>query len=226
MTHAALPPFDREEAHEKGRLLFARSCHFIMGAVSMDKLPEASLPEIAFSGRSNVGKSSLINALTRNNNLARASNTPGRTQQINFFNLDQRLMLVDLPGYGYAQAPLKEIEQWTKLVEDYLRGRQVLQRACLLIDSRHGIKDTDRAIFTRLDRSAVNYQIILTKSDKVSPLHCEEMIEKTRQEISQRPAAHPDIIATSAEKGMGIPELRASLAAFARPSPILERAIP
>ncbi len=199
---------------EAGRLLFAKECRFIMGMARLDQMPGAKMVEVAFAGRSNVGKSSLINALTGRNTLARASNTPGRTQQINFFDLDGRLMLVDLPGYGYAQAPKGDVEKWTQLVNDYLRGRQVLRRTCVLIDARHGLKDTDREVMTMLDRAAVPYQIVFTKIDKIKASELESVISVTESEIKKRPAAFPVMIATSSEKGTGIPELRASLTAL------------
>jgi GTP-binding protein len=205
-----------EEAalEEAGRLLFAKECKFVMGMARLDQMPPAKMVEVAFAGRSNVGKSSLINALTGRNTLARASNTPGRTQQINFFDLDSRLMLVDLPGYGYAQAPKGDVEKWTQLVNDYLRGRQVLRRTCVLIDSRHGLKEVDRDVMTMLDRSAVPYQIVFTKIDKIKVSEIEALLAATDAEIKKRPAAYPIMIATSSEKGTGIPALRASLTAL------------
>ena len=199
---------------EEGRLLFAKECRFVMGMARLDQMPASTMVEVAFAGRSNVGKSSLINALTGRNTLARASNTPGRTQQINFFDLDGRLMLVDLPGYGYAQAPKGDVEKWTQLVNDYLRGRPVLRRACVLIDSRHGLKETDREVMTMLDKAAVPYQIVFTKIDKIKASELESVISMTDAEIKKRPAAYPIMIATSSEKGIGIPELRASLTAL------------
>ena len=199
---------------EAGRLLFAKECKFVMGMARLDQMPAARMVEVAFAGRSNVGKSSLINALTGRNTLARASNTPGRTQQINFFDLDSRLMLVDLPGYGYAQAPKGDVEKWTQLVNDYLRGRQVLRRTCVLIDSRHGLKEVDREVMTMLDRAAVPYQVIFTKIDKIKASELASVIEATDAEIKKRPAAYPITIATSSEKGTGIPELRAALTAL------------
>ncbi len=201
---------------EVGRLLFAKECRFITGAATMDYLPPMGAPEIAFAGRSNVGKSSLINALTGRNSLARASNTPGRTQQINFFDLDQKLTLVDLPGYGYAQAPKGQVEKWTILVNDYLRGRPVLRRVCVLVDSRHGLKDNDLEVMTMLDRAAVPYQIILTKADKIKPSALKTLTDKIVIDIGKRPAAFPAIIATSSETGAGIAELRAALAGLTK----------
>ncbi|TNE35337.1 MAG: YihA family ribosome biogenesis GTP-binding protein [Alphaproteobacteria bacterium] len=200
---------------EAGRLLFAHECKFVAGAAVEKMLPPLVFNEIAFAGRSNVGKSSLINALTNRNTLARTSNTPGRTQQINFFDLGGRLYLVDLPGHGYAKASKEKIDIWTDLVNNYLRGRAKLRRVCLLIDSRHGLKDSDREVMDMLDISAVNYQIILTKVDKSSQSDLKSVLEKTGQELKKRPAAHPEILATSSIKGMGIAELRAELAALA-----------
>jgi len=202
------------ELLEAGRLLFAKECRFVTGMARLDQMPASKMVEVAFAGRSNVGKSSLINALTGRNTLARASNTPGRTQQINFFNLDDRLMLADLPGYGYAQAPKDDVAKWAQLVFDYLRGRPVLRRTCLLIDSRHGLKDNDREAMTLLDKAAVPYQLVFTKSDKIKASELEAVMAATDAEIKKRPAAYPIMIATSSEKGIGIPELRAALTAL------------
>ena len=152
---------------EAGRLLFAKECRFVAGAADMATLPTDALPEVAFAGRSNVGKSSLVNALTGRKTLARTSDTPGRTQQLNFFELGERLMLVDLPGYGYAEAPKHLVKQWTRLIQDYLRGRPGLRRVLMLVDGRHGLKDTDRELMDMLDKAAVNYKLVLTKADKV-----------------------------------------------------------
>jgi GTP-binding protein len=203
---------------EAGRLLFAKECGFATGTSTLDRLPEARLPEVAFAGRSNVGKSSLINALTGRNTLARTSNTPGRTQQINFFDLGERLTLVDLPGYGFAKAPLDHIAKWNHLVNTYLKGRTVLQRTCVLIDSRHGIKDVDREVMTMLDKAAVIYQIVLTKIDKIKASEVQAVFESTVLEASRRPAAFPVTLLTSSETGQGIPELRAALTALALPA--------
>lgn len=222
LNDEALPASSEEEAArliEQGRLLFAQECRFIASAPNMDVLPTAHLPEIAFAGRSNVGKSSLINALTGRNTLARTSVTPGRTQQLNFFDLGSRLMLVDLPGHGYAQAPKHLVEQWTRLVIDYLRGRPVLRRTCLLIDARHGVKDVDREVMKLLDTAAVVYQLVLTKADKVKPAELDKVKAATAAEIAKRPAAHPEIVVTSSHEGVGIAELRAALAALALPKP-------
>ncbi len=197
-----------------GDWLFAQKCEFILGAAELSQVPETGLPEAAFAGRSNVGKSSLINALTGHKALARTSNTPGRTQQINFFDLGGRLTLADLPGYGYAKAPRETIRQWTRLVNAYLKGRQALRRTCLLIDARHGLKDSDRSLMAMLDEAAQSYQAVLTKCDKIKRAALESAIEKTAKELAAHPAAHPRIIATSAKKGAGIQELRDVLAAL------------
>jgi len=200
---------------DKGRLLFAGACDFVAGSTRVDNIPETDLPEVAFAGRSNVGKSSLINALTGRNALARVSHTPGRTQQINFFSLGGRLMLADLPGYGYAKVAKRQVANWTRLIEDYLRGRRQLARVCLLIDGRHGLKDADRAALELMDKSAVVYQVVLTKADKAKA-ELDEIVRATAAEIAKHTAAHPTLIATSAHTGMGIEELRAELAALAR----------
>lgn len=199
---------------EEGRLLFAQECMFVAGAATLEMLPELPLNEVAFAGRSNVGKSSLINALTGRNTLARTSNTPGRTQQINFFELGSRLSLVDLPGHGYAKASKTKIADWTDLVNTYLKGRAKLRRVCLLIDCRHGFKVVDREIMEMLDRAAVNYQIVLTKTDKSKKDELDVIIEKMETELSKRPAAHPEVFLTSANKNTGIEELRAELASL------------
>jgi GTP-binding protein len=199
---------------EAGRLLFAREIVFERGVVSMDGLPQADLPEIAFAGRSNVGKSSLINALTGRKALARASVEPGRTRELNFFRIDDRLRLVDLPGYGYAKAPKTAIARWTALMRDYLRGRQSLKRVILLIDSRHSVKPNDEEIMAALDAAAVVYQIVLTKLDKLKANEAARVVAETQARLAKRPAAHPVVIATSSERGDGVPELRAEIAAL------------
>ncbi|MBK19153.1 MAG: YihA family ribosome biogenesis GTP-binding protein [Rhodospirillaceae bacterium] len=211
---------DENPDHEKiefGRKFFAGSCQFFAGATSLENLPSPDLPEIAFAGRSNVGKSSLINALTGQTSLARTSRTPGRTQQLNFFNLADRMTLVDMPGYGYARASKSRIRDWTALMHDYLKGRATLHRLCLLIDGRHGLKESDETLMNELDDAAVVYQIVLTKSDKVSKAALVTFSETFDALRKKHPAAHPDIIATSARKGVGIAELRASLAVLAAP---------
>jgi GTP-binding protein len=200
---------------EVGRRLFSREARFLAGAPTAAALPRDTLPEIAFAGRSNVGKSSLVNALTGRRTLARTSNTPGRTRQINFFDLDARLMLVDLPGYGYAEAPKIEVRRWSALLRRYLQTRTALQRVCLLIDSRHGIKDVDYPLMLMLDDAGVSYQIVLTKTDKLGAGELALIAERTRAEMAAHAAAHPEIHLTSALKRRGIAELRATLGSFA-----------
>ena len=209
------------EALEIGRLLFAQQCDFVIGAAGNDQVPETGFPEVAFAGRSNVGKSSLINALTGRNTLARTSNTPGRTRQINFFDLGHRLMLTDLPGFGYAKRPMAEVIQWTELIETYLWGRAGLRRTCLLIDARHGFKDTDQEVMAMLDQAAVAYQVVLTKSDKLKAEPLRDRIGAIGEALGAHTAAHPEIFVTSARKGLGIAELRAALAALAAPAKLV-----
>ena len=198
---------------EAARKLFAGPVTFLKSAPTLEFLPDASVAEVAFAGRSNVGKSSLLNALTGRNALARTSNTPGRTQELNFFDVGQPLAfrLVDMPGYGFAKAPKDVVRKWRFLVNDFLRGRQALKRALVLIDARHGIKDVDREILEMLDRAAVSYRIVLTKADKIKASELAAVTAATEVEARKRPAAHPDILATSSEGGMGIPELRAAV---------------
>lgn len=198
---------------ETARKLFSGPISFLKSAPDLKFLPDANVNEVAFAGRSNVGKSSLINALTNRNALARTSNTPGRTQELNFFDVGEPLQfrLVDMPGYGFAEAPKDVVKKWRFLVNDYLRGRQVLKRALVLIDSRHGIKEVDTDVMDMLDAAAVSYRIILTKADKIKASALAEVTQKTAEDVRKRPAAHPDIIQTSSEKGMGLPELRAAV---------------
>jgi GTP-binding protein len=200
---------------EAGRRLFARDCHFVAGSDRIEALPPVGLPEIAFAGRSNVGKSSLVNALTGRRTLARVSHTPGRTQQLNFYELGRQLMLVDLPGFGFARVAKTKVRDWTGLIERYLRGRPSLRRVCLLIDARHGIMAVDRSFMKRLDAAAVSYQVVLTKADKVPADALATRLAAVTAELGQHPAAHPEIIVTSAHAGDGIPALRAALAALA-----------
>ena len=204
--------FDEEQI-EAARILFAHPATFMMGAVKMDGLPPADLPEVAFAGRSNVGKSSLINALVGQKYLARASNEPGRTREINFFLLDEKLRLVDLPGYGFARVSRTSKDRFQNLGRQYLRGRPNLKRVYLLIDSRHGLKDPDTEALDALDTAAVSYQIILTKADKIKPAEVEAVVAKTTTQIAKRPAAFPRVLATSSEKGTNMPILRAEIMA-------------
>ncbi len=202
---------------ETGRVLFAREVTFMLSGVSLENLPPPSLPEICFAGRSNVGKSSLINALTNRHGLARASNTPGRTRELNYFNVDDRLRLVDLPGYGYARASKVDIAKWTKLTRAFLRGRAPLRRVFMLIDSRHGIKPPDLELMGMLDEAAVTYQLILTKTDKIKPPALADVYKRCAKTIKKRPAAYPDIIATSSVKKDGLDLLKAEIASLALP---------
>ncbi|WP_109312759.1 ribosome biogenesis GTP-binding protein YihA/YsxC [Ruegeria sp. AU67] len=195
-------------ALERGRKLFAGQSEFVKGVVAMNGLPTPDRLEVCFAGRSNVGKSSLINALTGTKGLARASNTPGRTQEINFFTQGPELYLVDLPGYGYANAPVKVVEKWQRLLKQYLSGRQTLRRAFVLIDSRHGVKPVDAEIMKLLDSSAVTFQCVMTKADKVKANERQKVLDQVRGALSKHPAAYPEIVLTSSEKGDGIPTLR------------------
>jgi GTP-binding protein len=210
---------EEKAALEAGRILFAGQCTFLVSAADENDLPPLGTVEVAFAGRSNVGKSSLLNALTGRKDLARTSNTPGRTRLLNFFDLGGRLILVDLPGYGYARAPKTEIARWNQLTRGFLRGRSQLRRICLLIDARHGLKSSDEEVMAGLDTAAVSYQIVLTKADKVKPGALKRLIEETQAAVASRPAAHPICLATSSSTGAGLPELRAALAALAEPAP-------
>ncbi|MFQ8431316.1 ribosome biogenesis GTP-binding protein YihA/YsxC [Amaricoccus sp. W119] len=202
------------EAIEAGRKLFAGPCDFLKGVVAMDGMPPADRLEICFAGRSNVGKSSLINALTGRKALARASNTPGRTQEINFFTLGERFYLVDLPGYGFAEAPKPVVEKWQALLRAYLSGRPTLRRVMLLIDARHGIKAVDEEIMALLNRAAVTFQIVLTKADKPRGGALDTVIAQVADRLAKHPAAFPEILVTSSEKSVGIEQLRAEIAAL------------
>ena len=200
-------------SREKGRKLFVGSnADFLKGVVAMSGLPADDRIEVCFAGRSNVGKSSLINALTSRKGLARASNTPGRTQEINFFTLTESHYLVDLPGYGFANAPLAVVEKWQRLLKQYLQGRVGLRRAFVLIDSRHGVKDVDEEIMSLLDSAAVTFQVVMTKADKVKDKERAKIMDQVRSKLSKHPAAFPEIVMTSSEKGDGIPTLRALIA--------------
>ncbi len=203
---------------DAGRLLFASECNFFFAAQRIDQLPPAGIAEVAFAGRSNVGKSSLVNALTGRKSLARASNQPGRTKQLNFFDLGRRLVLVDMPGYGYAQAALSVKEDWQGLMFDYLRGRPTLRRVVLLMDSRIEVKESDRAVMDLLDRAAVTYQLVLTKADGVKPSALAAKQAEIGKLARKHPAAFPEIVTTSSETGLGIDLLRAALADVADPA--------
>ena len=201
-----------EVLREKGRLLFAQQTDFLKGVVAIDGLPADDRIEICFAGRSNVGKSTLINALTGRKALARTSNTPGRTQEINFFTAADSLYLVDLPGYGYANAPLPVVEKWQRLLKKYLSGRRSLRRVFVLIDARHGVKSVDEEILSLLDSAAVTFQCVLTKADKIKTHEQEALLQQVRGALSKHPAAYPELILTSSEKGMGVETLRATIA--------------
>ena len=208
----SLAPDATDEDREVGRLMFAGPVTFVKGVVAMSGLPPADRLEVCFAGRSNVGKSSLINALTGRKTLARASNTPGRTQEINYFALGETRYIVDLPGYGYAEAPVAIVAKWQALLRQYLAGRQTLRRAFVLIDARHGVKAVDEEILKLLDRSAVTYQAVLTKIDKISRAELEAVIEQVKGALGKHPAAYPEILVTSSEQGEGIETLRAIIA--------------
>jgi len=205
---------DEADIAERARKLFAGPIDFLKSAPQLQHLPDPSVPEITFAGRSNVGKSSLINAVTNRSKLARASNTPGRTQELNYFDVGRDPLvfrLVDMPGYGFAEAPKDMVKRWRFLINDYLRGRQVLKRALVLVDARHGLKDVDRDVMKMLDDAAVSYHLVLTKTDKVKPTELAKTVDAIRAEAAKHPAAHPTILPTSSETGSGISELRTAI---------------
>ncbi len=214
MTALPFPLAEMPEplAEEAGRKLLTGEVEFLKGVVAMDGLPPADRLEVCFAGRSNVGKSSLINALTGRRAIARTSNTPGRTQEINYFTVGESHYLVDLPGYGFAKAPLPVVEKWQRLLKAYLSGRATLRRAFLLIDMRHGVKDADAEIMRLLNQSAVTFQVVLTKADKISSKDQDKTLAQVRAALAKHPAAYPELVVTSSEKGLGIPTLRAIIA--------------
>ena len=205
---------EQEDIAERARKLFSGPIDFLKSAPQLQHLPDPTVPEIAFAGRSNVGKSSLINAVTNRSKLARASNTPGRTQELNYFDVGRDPLvfrLVDMPGYGFAEAPKDMVKRWRFLINDYLRGRQVLKRALVLVDARHVLKDVDRDVMKMLDDAAVSYHLVLTKADKVKPTELAKTLEAIQAEAAKHPAAHPLILPTSSETGNGISELRTAI---------------
>ncbi len=203
-----------QEQLKAAEKLFAGSCNFVLGVAKLEQLPLTEMPEVAFAGRSNVGKSSLINAVTGKKGLAKTSNTPGRTQQLNYFNLSDKIHLVDLPGYGYAEAPESTVKQWQRVIFAYLQGRVNLKRVFLLIDSRHGLKKVDREVMELLDKAAVTYQIVLTKTDKISSAALTKLITEIETEITKHAAAYTKVLSTSSEKKQGLDQLRAEIASL------------
>ena len=208
-------PEYQEDSLKEAEAFFKQPCTFVLGVAKLEQLPLSDLPEVAFAGRSNVGKSSIINALTGQKSLAKTSNTPGRTQQLNYFNLGDKIHIVDLPGYGFAQAPESMVKQWQQLIFSYLQGRVNLKRVFVLIDSRHGIKKVDLEIMEMLDKAAVTYQIVLTKTDKISEKALEKVLQETKNIIKEHAAAYVSILATSSEKKTGLNELRFEIQSLA-----------
>ena len=203
---------EREQLTLKAKWLFGHPCEFVTSVFDLEKLPEKNIVEIAFAGRSNVGKSSLINYLFQKKGLAKASSTPGRTQSLNFFKLDHHMHVVDMPGYGYAKAPKSMVDDWNKMLRTYLRGRSQLKRVFLMIDSRHGLKKNDEEIMSMLDESAVSYQVILTKSDKIKAAGIPKLVQSIHDQAEKHPALYPEVIVSSSEKDLGRKEIRQAIA--------------